>query len=267
MPTNLETYKSDLDKLITLGATMLLDFHFQNALRTGDKLSAEDKKLEQKYRGTVHNSYQRWYTEAHALLRQLAPDRLSEFEDLYKGDGKRKTIDGRTYNIQDWLNGIRSPENSYTHVKLFDDLGVVLMRFSTQKAIVESARGRFESTLFDIRQLVQADLFDSEIDAARELAKHKFLRAAGAVAGVVLEKHLGQVVENHRLALRKQHPTIGDLNEALKAGGVLDTPAWRNIQRLGDLRNLCDHSKQREPAADEINELIDGVEKITKTLF
>jgi len=33
------------------------------------------------------------------------------------------------------------------------------------------------------------------------------------------------------------------------------------------LRNLCDHNKQREPASDEVAELIDGVEKITKTVF
>ena len=44
--------------------------------------------------------------------------------------------------------------------------------------------------MFDIRQLVQADLFDSELDAADELGKKKFTRAAGALAGVVLERHL-----------------------------------------------------------------------------
>ncbi|MCH7787417.1 MAG: hypothetical protein IIC22_07890, partial [Chloroflexi bacterium] len=55
--------------------------------------------------------------------------------------------------------------------------------------------------------------------------------------------------------------------ENLKSAGVVDIPDWRFIQRLGDLRNLCDHNKDREPTKDEINELIDGVEKITKTLF
>jgi hypothetical protein len=141
------------------------------------------------------------------------------------------------------------------------------MRFKTQVEILQAVGQRFESTLFDIRQLVQADFFDSEIDAAHELAKRGFLRAAGAVAGVVLEKHLVQVLANHNITIGKKHPSISDLNDALKGGEVLDVPAWRGIQRLGDIRNLCDHNKQREPTGDEIAELIDGAKKIIKTLF
>ena len=49
--------------------------------------------------------------------------------------------------------------------------------------------------------------------------------------------------------------------------GVIDVPTWRQIQRLGDIRNLCDHNKGREPTKKELEELVDGVEKITKTLF
>jgi hypothetical protein len=52
-----------------------------------------------------------------------------------------------------------------------------------------------------------------------------------------------------------------------RSAGVLETPTWRGIQRLGDLRNLCDHNKNKEPTDTDVLELIDGVEKITKTLF
>ncbi len=141
------------------------------------------------------------------------------------------------------------------------------MRFNTQLKILESVRTRFESSLFDITQLVRADLFDSELDAARELAKNGFLRGAGAIAGVVLEKHLAQVSGNHNVPIRKRHPAINDFNQSLKDAGVLDVPAWRQIQRLGDIRNLCDHNAEREPNKDEVIELIDGVDKICKILF
>jgi hypothetical protein len=126
---------------------------------------------------------------------------------------------------------------------------------------------RFDTSLFDIRQLVQADLFDSELEAARELAKHGFVRAAGAVAGVVLEKHLAQAATNHNVRMTKKHPTLSDFNDRLRDADVLDVPNWRKLQRLGDIRNLCDHNKNREPTSDEVNELIDGVDKLTKTLF
>jgi len=50
------------------------------------------------------------------------------------------------------------------------------MRFNTQIEILKSVQARFESSLFDVAQLVRADLFDSELDSARELAKNGFLR-------------------------------------------------------------------------------------------
>lgn len=100
-----------------------------------------------------------------------------------------------------------------------------------------------------------------------ELAKQKFLRAAGAVAGVVLERHLLQVCDNHGIKVSKKAPGIADLNNALKDGGVVDIPQWRFIQHLADIRNLCDHRKKVEPTADQVNDLITGVTKVMKILF
>ena len=139
--------------------------------------------------------------------------------------------------------------------------------FRQQLAIVKSVKARFDSSLFDIRQLVQADLFDSELDGAKELAKHKFTRAAGALAGVVLERHLAQVCDNHAVRVTKKAPGIADLNDALKAANVIAVPQWRFVQHLADIRNLCDHNKMSEPTAEQVDDLVGGVMKITKTLF
>jgi len=53
----------------------------------------------------------------------------------------------------------------------------------------------------------------------------------------------------------------------LKNGSVIDTPMWRFIQHLGDIRNLCDHNKDRDPTKEEVEDLISGVQKVIKTLF
>ena len=76
-----------------------------------------------------------------------------------------------------------------------------------------------------------------------------------------------EVCANHNLKFRKKNPTINDFNESLKSDGTIDVPVWRNIQRLGDLRNLCDHPKDRDPTKDEIEELISGTEKYTHSLY
>lgn len=105
------------------------------------------------------------------------------------------------------------------------------------------------------------------MDAALELAKKKYLRSAGVLAGVVLEKHLGQVYENHSIKITKKNATIGDLNNALKEVDIIDTPQWRFIQHLADLRNLCGHDKRAEPSAEQIDDIIAGTRKVLKTLF
>lgn len=263
--SNLDKYKDDLDALVKLGERMELDLTFRYLADQGE-LGEDEKAAAKKIKDTFESEYQRWYTESGVVIKQLIPDRFVEFEHLYKGGGRRKNVNSSTYSVQDWLNGIRSGTNQLGK-KVFDDFAGVTMRFKTQLAILKSVESRFTSTLFDIRQLVQADIFDSELDEARELLKHKFVRGAGAICGVVLEKHLSQVAANHNITTQKKNPSISDVNDLLKNGGVLDTPSWRQIQRLGDIRNLCDHNKEREPTIDEVSELIDGVEKFIKTLF
>ncbi len=132
--------------------------------------------------------------------------------------------------------------------------------------IVEALTYRFESALFDIHNLVQADFFDNELDVSDELNRKGFHRAAGAVAGVALEGHMLSVCNQHNLRTAK-NPSISELNDILKKADVLDVPTWRFIQRLGDLRNLCDHKKTVEPSKDDIGELISGVRKIVKTVY
>jgi hypothetical protein len=169
------------------------------------------------------------------------------------------------YRIEDYLQGLNVTLGWAKEKVVGPDAAIP--QFRQQLAILNSLGARFESSLFDIRQLVLADLFDSDLDAAEELAKKKFTRASGALAGVVLERHLSQVCENHAIKLAKKAPVISDLNNSLKEAEVIDVPQWRFVQHLTDIRNLCDHNKTKEPTVEQVNDLVAGVRKITKTLF
>jgi len=265
MPTNLDKYKKDLERLIAKGELLLMAIRcecFPERVKKALGKNAEEfiKKLPR-----FRDEYQAWYSEAKVVIKQLLPDRLDDFVRHYEKPKSRKEISYENYRIEDYLQGLTVTRGWVKEIVVGPDAAIP--HFQQQLAILKSVLARFESTLFDIRQFVQADLFDSELEAARELLKHNFLRAAGTLAGVVLEKHLAQVVDNHNIKTRKKHPTISDLNDLLKNEGVIDVPQWRQIQRLGDIRNLCAHSKDREPTKEEVQELIDDVEKITKTLF
>ena len=204
--------------------------------------------------------YQIWYSEAIALIRQLLPGREADFRAYYEKPKSRKSVTSENYTIEDYLAGLIVGGQSSRPI-------AVVYRFRQQIGIVEAMRRRFHSSLFDIRQLVQADLFDSELDAATELVRSGFTRAAGAMAGVVLERHLKEVCLNHKVTIRKKRPQIGDLNDGLKKAEVIEVAQWRLIQHLGDLRNLCDHDRAVEPTAEEVTDLIEGVAKVTKTIL
>jgi hypothetical protein len=218
----------------------------------------------------IFGRYHAWYTRALGLVKSLVPERLDEFRRQYERNEKRKAIDRVSYVIEDYLNGILAPTTydleSDDYVPRFSVRTVVFRKMSTQVEIIASSVPRLDDILANIRGVLQADLFDSELDAARHLRDNGHLRAAGAVAGVVLEGHLAQVCSQRSVAIRKKAPHISDFNDALKNAGVFDVVQWRRVQGLADIRNLCDHKKQRDPTQDEVDELISGVDKAIKTL-
>ena len=228
--------------------------------KLGDKAEAFLKTLP-----VFGTAYESWYSEAKAAVRQLLPDRLDDFVRHYEKPKPRKDITSDTYRIEDYLQGISVTKGYYKEKVVGPD--AALPHFRQQLAILKAVKNRFESSLFDIRQLEQADLFDSELEAASLLAKNRFGRAAGALAGVVLEKHLAEVASSHSVKIAKKNPTISDFDEALKDANVLDVAQWRFLQHLGDLRNICAHNKQVEPTGEQVLDLLGGVTKVTKTIF
>jgi hypothetical protein len=269
MATNFDRFKADLDSLLKLGFNLQMAMAFET---NTEQFKAAAKKAHGKEADefiktipSFKSEYQKWYSESLALLRQLLPDRIADFVRHYEKPKGRKAIDFENYRIEDYLQGLRVTRG-YEKIVVVD-ASAAIPHFDQQVAIIEAAKARFSSSIFEIRQLVQADLLDSELESAEVLAKHKFTRAAGAVAGVVLERHLRQVCTDRSFTTGKKNPTISDLNEALKAGGAVDLPQWRFIQHLADIRNLCDHSKVPEPTAEQVNDLIAGTKKITKTVY
>jgi hypothetical protein len=209
--------------------------------------------------------YQAWYSLALPVVQQILPDRYAEFRELHRLDKRPRELDPATYSISDYLQGIRVTQG-YMSEDAFSGWHVAYTKFKLQLNIVRSVADRLGSVLADIVGLVESALFDDEILAARELIKSGYLRSAGIVASVVLERHLKRLLMNHTVTLRKK-PQIGSMNDALKGAGVYGVPEWRRIQHLGDLRNLCGHDGDNEPTRQDVDELISGVQTITSSVF
>lgn len=206
--------------------------------------------------------YQSWYTSALRALQHLLPERYDEFRSLYRLE-RRKAMNVETYGIADYIAGLYSVANGLSQS---ETLSIALQKFEQQITILESAEPLLDSVVADISGTLQAALLDEELASSRVLLRADHIRSAGVVAGVVLEAHLKRVASERAVKMRKK-PTLANLNDALKEAGVYDVPQWRRIAYLGDIRNLCAHSGDRAPQSDEVEDLIDGVDKVVHTIF
>jgi hypothetical protein len=207
--------------------------------------------------------YQLCFSKAQAVIRQVLPDRLNDFNSYYEYPKPRKDITFQNYMIRDALQGLVI--RWVGEIKVDDSAAIP--EFFQQLNIVKAAKAALGSRLLELKTILQADLFDSEVESARALMKAGYFRAAGAICGVVIEKHLAQVCNTHDVTIRKKSPGISDLSQALRDNDTITVPEWRFNQHLADIRNLCDHSKGREPTKQEIEDLLSGTEKVLKTIF
>lgn len=209
--------------------------------------------------------YQAWYSRAMKVVESLAPERLNEFVGYYLIDPKRKATYYTNYVIQDYIKAVGARTDHFDK-PLWDINNTVQIRILNQAQIIQSLSSRIDSVLQDVTGHLFAELQDKELEAARQLSLVSF-RAAGALAGVVLERHLQRAAKNHGITITKKNPTIADMNDPLKEKGVYSVPTWRKVQLLADIRNLCSHQKDEEPTKEQVEELINGVNVVIKSVF
>lgn len=265
MGFDVETVKTDLKRLLKQGNQLYLSLAYST--ESGVKKEETQNRLgksgvDVKELPDFQTEYEVWYSEALQYIKTFIPDRTNDFVALYKNE-KRKELTSASYTISDAIIGLYATRSG--EVVVNNRAAIPKMR--QQVSILESVIKLVDSIIYSIQFSVRAELFDSELSAADELLKAGFLRASGAMCGVILEKHLSEVCAKHKLSLRKKSPTINDYNEELKNAGVIDLPTWRHIQLLGDLRNLCCHDKKSEPTKDQAKDLLDGTTKICKTVY
>ncbi len=272
MSDRTKKFEDELEELIKEGEMLAMAMEYDcKPQRFKDAYSSvfkgEADKLEKfiKNLPSFGRDYQKWYSKAQAVVKQVLPDRLSDFVSHYEHQRVRKEIDFQNYMIRDYLQGLRVTRVGGSQVVA--DGSAAIPEFRQQLNMVKAAKDALSSKLMDLTAVLQADLFDTEIESAGALAKAGYLRAAGAICGVVIEKHLRHVCDIHSVTVRKKNPGISDLSQLLKDEGITTVPQWRFIQHLADIRNLCDHAKGKEPSKDEINDLVAGTEKVLKTIF
>jgi hypothetical protein len=127
----------------------------------------------------------------------------------------------------------------------------------SQKAVFDAAREDFEGGyLASFRNLVQAELFDSELDQARELLGGGYVLPAAVIAGVVLETTLRQMCIDVGIAVGK----LDKMNAELAKAGCYNLLMQKRITALADIRNSAAHGNTDRFSRADVEDMLGQVE-------
>lgn len=104
---------------------------------------------------------------------------------------------------------------------------------------------------------------EDALKKAQLLLQTGYITAAGAIAGVELERHLKLLCDRQQPPLLYgSSDGISKVNDVLKKAGIYDQVQWRQIQVMADVRNNCDHPGTNPPNRDDIGNLIKNVQSL-----
>jgi hypothetical protein len=115
----------------------------------------------------------------------MLPLRAAHFTRLYEKPRNRKEITKDKYVIEDYINDVVI--TSGFDKKVVAGPETAIPAFEQQFHLLGAINNTLDSSLLDIRREIQAEVLEAELDKAPLLVKNKQYRAAGAIAGMVLE--------------------------------------------------------------------------------
>jgi hypothetical protein len=131
--------------------------------------------------------------------------------------------------------------------------------FLKLRAVLEAAREDYEGGyLNSLKLLVQAEVFDSELEQASELLASGYVPAAAVTAGVVLEAGLREWCVDNALPIGK----LDKMNADLAKAEVYNKLVQKQITALADIRNSAAHGHYGQFSKEDVANMINDVQRI-----
>jgi hypothetical protein len=125
--------------------------------------------------------------------------------------------------------------------------------------ILSAAREDYEGGyLFDVRGLIQAEVFDDVLEQATELVRVGYKDAACVVAGVALETTLKELCSRHNIPPCK----LDRMNADLYKAGVYNLVLQKQITAWAERRNRAAHGEWNEYNQADVQDMISGVTRL-----
>ncbi len=133
------------------------------------------------------------------------------------------------------------------------------------QGVLRAALDDFEQGyLFDIRRLIESEVFADILEQAKELMKSGYKGPAALVAGCVLEDGLRKLCTRHNLPLNSR-PKLDLMNADLAKVGIYNKLTQKRITAIADIRNNAAHGKWDEFNTDDVTDMVEWISKFLET--
>ena len=130
-------------------------------------------------------------------------------------------------------------------------------KFIKQYALLSAFKDDYkQGYLISLKTLIEADIFDTELEQAKELLTCKYKLAAAVIAGIVLETSLRSLCDKANIP----HGKLTKMNDDLTKAGVYNKFQQKSITALADIRNSAAHGKDSEFTHENVDNMIRDIE-------
>jgi hypothetical protein len=216
-------------------------------------------------------------------MTQLLQKRFEELEEqASKLEGTRVTSRGINENTDEnvdqeqflaWcvkaknlLSAACSPESehyrAFVEAERYASWSGNHVNFRRTHAVFGAAREDFEGGyLVSVRNLVQAEVFDTELEQARELLSAGYYPAAAVIAGVILETSLRHLCTAKQLPIGK----LDKMNADLAKSGLYNSLVQKRVTVLAAIRNSAAHGENATFSKEDVGAMVDEVERLVSS--
>ncbi len=136
--------------------------------------------------------------------------------------------------------------------------------FKRLKSIFWAAKDDFcGGYMTSIKNLIQAEVFESELEQADELLKNGYKLASAVIAGVVIETALRDLCSKEGIV----HGNLNKMNTELYKAGAYNKLHQKKITALADIRNSAAHGKPEEFSEKDVESMIRDIEGLLLTVL
>jgi hypothetical protein len=156
------------------------------------------------------------------------------------------------------------------HYKNFSAQGEKHVSFSPAvraQGVLKAAKDDFEhGYLFDLKKLIEADVFVDLLDQAEALLGAGYYQACAVIAGAVLEDALRRLVSSAGVPVPTK-PKLDSMNTELAKAGVYNKLTQKRITAIADVRNSAAHGQWDQFEERDVKEAVEWIRNFMESQF